>query len=243
MHTKIDLLIYVALWKRPEITELCFKSLDRLRQHPDFRVQVLAVISEEEMTPLCEKYKVYHVFHENLPLGKKKNFGLQEAKKFKFDYMMEIGSDTLILNELLDDYKPYIGVYEFFGISDCAFIDSETGSCRRIGGASTYGGGRMIAREILEKMDWKLWRDDISRGMDNNSILRMQSAGIGYRQVKSRDFPMVIDVKSPVNIWPFNHLVGQRYDVEEITKRISEDERVYLKSLMECSTQNSMSEN
>jgi hypothetical protein len=238
MHTRIDLLIYVALWQRAEITELCFKGLDRLREHPDYNIQVLAVLSEDEMIPLCKKYDVGYVFHENLPLGKKKNFGLQAAKHLKFDYMMEIGSDTLLMNELLDEYKKYIGVYEFFGISDCAFIDSETGSCRRVGGASTYGGGRMIHRDILVRCDWKLWKDDINKGLDNNSILRLQSAGTGYRQIKSSSYPMVIDVKSPVNIWPFNHLVGQAYDIEEILKRLSNDEVEHLKQLMECFSQN-----
>jgi hypothetical protein len=243
MHGKIDLLVFVALWQRPKITELCFKGLNRLKQHPDFNIQVLAVVSEEEMIPLCEKYGVNYVIHENLPLGRKKNFGISAARQYKFDYLLEIGSDTLILNELLDDYKQYIGVYDFFGICDCAFIDSETGSCRRVGGASTYGGGRMIAREILEKMDWKLWRDDVNRGMDNNSILRMQSAGIGYRQVKSGEFPMVFDIKSPVNIWPFNHLVGQAYDKDVIIGKLSIEEQEFLKEIMdECQTQQTISE-
>src|SRR5688572_25004201 len=141
MPTKIKLLVYLALWKRPRITELCFMGLNRLRQHPDFDIQVLAVASEPEMLPLCEKYNVHVVTHTNLPLGKKKNFGLQAARSFKFDYLLEIGSDTLVLNELLDKYKKdFIGVHHFFGIGDCAFIDSETQSCRRVGGASTYGG-------------------------------------------------------------------------------------------------------
>jgi hypothetical protein len=219
------LLIYLAVWKRPEITELCFVGINRLKQHPDFEIEALAVISEDSMIPLCEKYGVNWVMAENTPLGKKKNAGLQKAKEFDFDYLMEIGSDDLILNELLTDYKNYIGKYEFFGINDAAYINSETGDCRRlISNNSTYGAGRMIHRKILESVSWKLWSDHINRGLDNNSILNLIRKGIGYKKVAVMDFPGVIDVKSKENIWKFNYYLGVEYDKQEIFNRLSREE-------------------
>lgn len=232
MPGKIKILIYLALWKRPQITELCFKGIDRLRQHPDFDIQVLAVASEPEMIPLCEKYNMFVVSHENLPLGKKKNFGLQAAKSFDFDYLMEIGSDTLVLTELLDQYKEYIGVYHFFGIGDAAFIDSETQSCRRVVGASTYGGGRMISRTALEAMNWRIWPDNLNKGLDNASVFKIaREGGFWYQQIKSGEVPLVFDVKSDVNIWPFNHLIGKDYDVNQLLERLSESEVDAIKNL------------
>lgn len=232
MHGKTKILIYLALWKRPEITEICFKGLNRLRTHPDFDIEVLAVASEPEMLPLCENYGVNVVTHSNLPLGKKKNFGLQAARHFQFDYLLEIGSDTLVLNELLDDYKSYIGVHHFFGIADAAFICSETQKCRRVGSASTYGGGRMISREALEKMEFKIWPDDISKGLDNRSVFSLaREGGFWYQQVKRREYPLVFDIKSDVNIWPFDHLLGQEFDVNKILERLSEEEVTAIKEL------------
>lgn len=224
MHGKIKILVFLALWKRPKITELCFMGLNRLRQHPDFDIQVLAVASEPEMIPLCEKYSVNVVTHTNLPVGKKKNFGLQAAKSFEFDYLMEIGSDTLILNELLDDYKSMIGVHHFFGISDCAFICSETKACRRVGGASTYGGGRMISRAALQAMDFKIWPDEYNKGLDNASVRKLAMGGFWYQQVKKREIPMVFDIKSEENIWKFDHLAGVEFDVNRLLEKLSEEE-------------------
>lgn len=227
--TKI--LIYLAVWKRPEITELCFMGINRLRTHPDFDIQALAVISEDSMIPLCEKYGIRWVKYKNEPLGEKKNFGLQKAKEFDFDYLMEIGSDDLILNELLDDYKNYIGKSEFFGITDAAYINSETGECRRlISRSSTYGAGRMISRKVLESVNWKLWNDHITKGMDNNSVLGLQRKGVAYTKTKPLDFPCVIDVKSQQNIWRFNYFLGVEYDKSEILKRLSVEEVVMLES-------------
>jgi hypothetical protein len=219
------LLIYLAVWKRPQITELCFLGINRMRKHPDFDIQVLAVISEESMIPLCEEYYIDWVMYKNEPLGEKKNFGLSKAKEFDFEYMMEIGSDDLILNELLDDYKNYIGKYDFFGINDAAYINSETGECRRLmSNNSTYGAGRMIHRRVLEKAGWKLWNDNLSKGMDNNSILSLLRKGIGYKKAKPMAFPGLVDVKSDVNIWKFNYYLGQPYDISEILSRLSKEE-------------------
>lgn len=200
-------------------------GIKRLQKHPDFHIQAVAVISEESMIPLCKMYGIHWVMAENTPLGAKKNKGLQHCKQFVFDYLMEIGSDDLILNELLDDYKNYIGKYEFFGINDSAYINSETGECRRlISYQSTYGAGRMIHRNILDAADWKLWNDQINKGMDNNSILSLLKKGIGYKKVTPMDFPGVIDIKSKENIWKFNHYLGKPYDKEEIFKRLSIEE-------------------
>jgi hypothetical protein len=231
MPGKIKILIYLALWKRPKITELCFMGINRLRQSPDFDIQVLAVASEPEMLPLCEKYNVNVISHTNLPLGKKKNFGLQAAKSFQFDYLMEIGSDTLVLNELLDSYKEMIGVHHFFGISDCAFICSETRACRRVGGASTYGGGRMISRAALQQMEWKIWPDELSKGLDNASVRKLAMGGFWYQQVKKKELPLVFDIKSEVNIWAFNHLDGVEFDVNRLLEKLSADEVGVIKDL------------
>jgi hypothetical protein len=230
MQTTTKILIYLAVWKRPEITELCFRGIKRLQTHPDFSIQALAVISEPEMITLCEKYSIAWVMYKNEPLGEKKNAGLQKAKEFEFDYLMEIGSDDLILNELLDDYKKYLG-RDFFGISDAAYINSETGECRRLISKSTYGAGRMISRQALEKANWVLWVDKLSRGLDNNSVFTLQRKGFNYVRISPMEFPGVIDVKSDENLWKFNYFLGVEYDINEVLKRISEEEKEILESL------------
>lgn len=239
MQTKTKILVFLALWRRPEITEICFLGLERLKQHPDFRIDVLAVLSEPEMVPLCEKYGVHWIAADNLPLGRKKNTGLQAAKNFDFDYLMEIGSDDLILNCLLDSYKPFIDQKkDFFGIVDMAYIDSQTGTCRRLTSTmSTYGAGRMISKSALEKVDYHPWRDEIIRGMDNNSLFAFARKGVIYGTVKPMDVPGVIDIKSEENIWKFNYHVGREYDIEQIFSRLSDEETTRIKAMYEFAEQ------
>lgn len=107
MQTPIKVLVFLAIWGRPAITELCLMGIDRLRGEEGFKIEALAVISENSMIPLCEKYGVHYVMAENKPVGRKKNIGLQEAKKFDFDYLMELGSDDLVLD--MKQYREVLG--------------------------------------------------------------------------------------------------------------------------------------
>ncbi len=144
-------LVFLAVWKRPEITEICFMGIDRLRNNSRLPIEALAVISEESMIGLCEKYNIKWCFHSNEPLGRKKNFGLDVAMTLEWDYLIEIGSDDLVKDELLEKYEPYMGKYEMFGTKDSSIIDSKTGNCRRLASDTPFGLGRCISRKVLEK--------------------------------------------------------------------------------------------
>lgn len=232
MQGRIKILIYLAAWKRPFITEICFRGINRLMEHPDFDIQALAVISEDDMEPLCDQYGINYVYAANSPLGRKKNIGLMYAKEFDFDYLMEIGSDDLVFSELLDKYKPFINKNHFFGINDIVFIDTETNACRRHRNKGYYGAGRMISRYALESMNFTLWREDLNNCLDNNSLYNMARKGFMYKQISTGE-PMVVDIKSPENLWPFNHLVGGRYDLDKIYDKLSDPEIEMLQSLVD----------
>lgn len=226
---KRKLLVFLAVWKRPEITEICFLGLNRLRKHPDYDINVLAVISEESMIPLCESYNVNWVMHENLPLGRKKNFGLKESLKFDWEYLIEIGSDDLLKNEFLDLYKPYFGKHDVIRMSNFYFINSEDLECRQFNSQSAFGLGRAIHRRVVEKMGG-IWNDKISHGLDNNSRFTMARNGFLDKRVYCEK-PVAIDIKSQDNIWPFNYLQGVKCDTEEVFEGLSNEEIERIKIL------------
>ena len=146
----MKLLVFLAVWKRPDITEICFMGLVRLRKRSRHPIECFAVISEESMIPLCNKYNVKWTMYKNEPLGEKKNHGLTEAMKLDWDYLIEIGSDDLIKDELIEKYESLFGKYEMFGTKDSAIIDSVSGKCRRLISDTPYGLGRCISRKVIE---------------------------------------------------------------------------------------------
>jgi hypothetical protein len=143
----MKILFFLAVWKRPEITEICFMGLNRIKKSGLCPVEFLAVISEESMKPLCKKYGVDYVMHENLPLGKKKNFGLTEAFKKSWDYIVELGSDDIIKTEVIERYMSELK--PFMSIGNFCFLNSENGDCRKIESSTSYGIGRAFSRDAL----------------------------------------------------------------------------------------------
>lgn len=271
------LLVFLAVWKRPEITEICFMGISRLRKNSRLPIETMAVISEESMIPLCEKYNINWTFHENQPLGRKKNHGLNEAMKLEWDYLLEIGSDDLVKDGLIDLYIPFMGKHDLFGTKDAIIINSADGQTRRLRSDTCYGLGRCMSRkmlqltygvdvlakemivspgrsvgvgqkgffkpevakeleglgriEIIGEPRYRLWKDDINRGLDNNSDFFLMTQGVEHKTVKT-DKPLVIDIKGQDNIWPFSDRIGERFDLNEALQGLSQEEQSMIFSLI-----------
>jgi len=108
---------------------------------------VLAVHSGDDA--LCKKYDVIGYKHRNLPLGEKWNAGLRRALKLKWDYLLTIGSDDLISNELL---RGYPWGEEAFGLNRCGIMDVRTGEKAIFENSYAIGCGRAIRRDVIERM-------------------------------------------------------------------------------------------
>ena len=216
----MKILIYTAVWKRPEITEICFMSIKRLQKVPGFKVSGFAVISEPEMIPLCEKYGIDWCLTANHPLGAKKNHGIKQALfKNDFEYLIEVGSDDLLKNEILTTYKWDAAV---LGLMDFAIINTANGACKRIQtNIPKYGAGRAVKRFVLESCE--LWNNKISRGMDNNSSLHLAQNGFMPHGVKT-DSPLVVALKSEMNLWSYTMIGGSKYPLDDALNGLSEEE-------------------
>jgi hypothetical protein len=217
---KQKFLIYLAVWKRPAITEICFMGIARLRRKHN--IQAFAVISEESIIPLCEKYGIEWCMHENMPLGKKKNFGLSHLAAKDFDWMIEIGSDDLLKDEYFD-LMDWDTEHEVLALRDFVMMNSETGECRHLTDRQgRFGVGRAIRREVLVEMNFTLWGEDQEHGLDNRSTFAMAKHGFVEQRIKSIE-PLAIDLKSKENLWPFKR-EGMAYDRSHALKGLSFDE-------------------
>lgn len=141
------ILILIPVWRRPEITEICFSGLDRLRRHRS-NVEVLAVISEDEYKGRCNAHNIEWTFFENQPLGKKKNHGLKVALEKDWNYMMELNSDDLIKNDLLDIYDQHED--DYLALGNFCFLDSKTLQLKEVRSKTAYGIGRRYSRKAVE---------------------------------------------------------------------------------------------
>lgn len=120
-------------------------GLNRLRD--EFDIQPLAVYTGDFL-PLCKRYDVIGYEHENLPVGAKWNAGLREALKHDWDYLMTMGSDDLMSNELFRQFEFHD---EAFGITQCGGLDVRTGEKRIFTNTYVIGLGRCIRRDVIER--------------------------------------------------------------------------------------------
>jgi hypothetical protein len=224
------LLIFLAVWKRPEITEICFMGINRLKKSRLFDIEAFAVISEASMAGLCSKYGINYCFHENQPLGEKKNFGLGQAMEFEWDYTVEMGSDDVLKDEYLSYIAPHIG-REMIGINNVAYINTETGDCREYQTNDSFGMGRAVKRSVFERWGTNVWNPNINRGLDGSSNLFFGRRGVMEKKIKCSE-PVGIDIKSPTNIWPFRYDIGKEYDIEKALSGLSEGEKEGIKNLI-----------
>lgn len=208
------ILIYIPVWKRPEITKLCYESLKRtvLKAPEGFSFVVVIVASNKEDANLANEYG-FDVFQTpNTPLGRKFNKGLEYAlEQYNWDYLMQINSDNVLSIDFWKLFEQYFEHKQFFfGVDRVLFYDSITKDMRDF----QYGTGcgiRFIRRDIVELSgfvndQFQLWTDGISSGLDNDSSRNiMQRSGKMQYMVRHKDvrMPVVTDIKSDENIHPF----------------------------------------
>jgi len=207
-HTTI--LVYICSYLRPFVTALSFAYLQRLIYYkPEEYTFIPFVCGSTRIDNEVARSFGYDCLQAlNSPLGRKHNVGLHYAinKYYNVDYVMTMGSDDIILPELLDKYERYFneGV-EVFGPSQCYFFDFANESMKKIQMPKTFGAGRCYRADLIQEMyaeNYALWDDTINRGLDNNSawrILRRYGAECRERVV-NLNHPHVLDLKSRQNV-------------------------------------------
>lgn len=165
----------------------------------------------------------YYIDHENTPFGAKKNAGMSAARQLKWDYLMELNSDSIVNPKLFDLYAPYIAQKTpFFGLNNLYCTDYKTKKSIFISNYNTdmtFGSGRMLHRDALPPGD--LWTNELNDGMDTNMMKRLKQAGV-HETIVNNDVPMIVDLKTNTSIWHFKFLQKRGVEVpyEFLTEQI-----------------------
>ena len=221
----MKILIYTPIWKRPEVVRDWLRSLKRLPKH-----KLLVVLSPEDPN-YWDIYHMlpdstYYIDHENTPFGAKKNAGMKAARQIKWDYLMELNSDSIVNPKLFDLYRPYMSrKVPFFGLNNLYAVDYATKKSLFVPNYNTdmtFGSGRMLHRDALPPDD--LWTNELNEGMDTNMMKRLKRAGVHETVVDNRE-PMIVDLKTNVSIWHYKLLEtrGRQVAYEYLTEQIGYD--------------------
>jgi hypothetical protein len=192
------ILILLPIWGREKITKICFDNLKELQK--EFNIEVLCVVSEYWAKIEAFKYGFKYVEAPNECLGTKMNIGVEKAKEFHFDYLMNLGSDDIITKELFKCYEEmFNNEVPFFGSTRLTFVDSKEKETATFDYEGMMGAGRCIRKDILLKYTRNGMYDNIQAGLDMNSASKFKCQMVEVEN----DFNTIYDIKSDTNIWAF----------------------------------------
>jgi hypothetical protein len=197
-RTKPRLCFLTCLWQRPELSRLVMEYYRHIADRiGDIDLGLVAVGSEGEVSREIVESNGFNYFeHPNTPLSDKWEFGLRRTQALDPDGVVLLGSDDLFCPKVISHYAECLRRRDLFvGYMDSYFLDLESSDlfkwrgyagpkwrARRI--TDTIGMGRMLARPLLEKLDFSLW-DGIraNRNLDHlaqRSLTRLHMLPVIY---------------------------------------------------------------
>jgi hypothetical protein len=209
----LKICLYVAIWKRPEVTVACLHNIKRLVEYRPELFEIIPhfVLSEDWAERLCEEFGFAFTRSQNNPLGRKMNKGIREALKYDFDWLVQLGSDDFIEPKVLDYYWPHFQHERFFGMRHLLVMDGRTGDMMSVGTHNVFGAMRCIHRSLLDKtmksQGW-LWEAKLNRALDGSSMksIEKQTGEIP----KPVNVPVFLfDYKTSENINAFGDMAGE----------------------------------
>jgi len=180
----------------------------------------------------------------NAPLGKKFNATLAAARDIGADVVCITGSDDVMCEQVARALEVHIAdATPYAGLRDLYFHETWTGRTgywpgyrqrHRIG--EPAGCHRLIRREVLHSLDWRLWEDDRNRGMDHSSFQNLTRVHAEPVLITVQDLDgCAVDLKSVTNLWSYDHVMPRTLPDDTILDRLPEDVSTMIRGLrVEC---------
>ena len=190
---------------------------------------------------ICESAGFLYVESPNRPLSSKWNRALRLLRPESPDAVVIIGSDDWLSYGLLRGYADFVHRgCDFVSLREIFILDAVTRRCLRFRGHT--GVGRMVGRQLLDRLGWQLWPPRINRLLDTGMNRRLASRrprrpwrGLLGQVAKNA---VSLDIKTGTNLWGFKRLArsGVAFNPNLVLRHFSHADRVELELAMrkEC---------
>ena len=235
----------MPIWQRVDVLRIIINRL------PSWVSAVVYVLSPEDpqfdevLSVIKDSRTPYTIaMHINNPLGAKINYGVQTAlKTYRFNYLMNIGSDDIVHEDLLEAYRDKLQSLKLtdwpvncmIGFDSGDWYQPSTGMAYRIRYWDVpilIGAGRWTSRDLAKACRGEMNDPRRKKSMDTDSQFRLQAAfsATSYKFALSG---YVVDIKTEVNLNKFGLL--EIADIEKWELNESEVKRRY--GLGDCALQ------
>lgn len=214
-NKKYKVVVLTCTWKRPEITEIFVDTLLTMQEKTKGIFEYINIVIDSENSNFDvfknRKNEFDYYNYPNNPISNKWNYGVTLTKNIDFDYIIFLGSDDVVdQNVMLEYHSKMKENYDFIGIIDMYvfntmnnqlyYWDGYKESTGRKG--ETIGLGRCFSKKVIEKLNYTPWMMNINKSLDktlNNNIKKIENLKIS--KIRLTDFNgFSCDIKSNVNI-------------------------------------------
>ncbi len=217
----MKLTVLIPIFKRYDVTKVCFDNLKR--QQDKFGFKVVIVGSEGNVSrAFTEQYGFDYVEANNNPLGAKLNAGLKACE----GHVVVLGSDNLISDLAFHIFPDLdLSVNGFYGLTDCLVFWSKTQQLSlfryRNTTFKTIGVGRIYTESAIEACEGELWENDIEFGLDTSATNKVR--GNGGVEYIAKGYHCV-DIKHHMNLTNPNIVrLGDKRDTNLLSETFGED--------------------
>lgn len=205
--------ITTMTWKRPSVFSVWAAATRRLiRNFPNVDIIVTVAGSEGARSrERVEKFGFEYIEAPNFPIGKKANMRLKFTSTFNPDYVLLLGDDDILSDDVFqyyldrikdgfDEIAPLDIYYYISWLKTCAYsqgyVDHRKGEPVAV--------GRMLSKRVLNKAKWSLWADKESQYLDNHAIQNLKNIVKRPHYYRlSKTGGVILDMKTAHNMTKF----------------------------------------
>ena len=177
---KYNVIVLTCTWGRTDITEIFVNSLinTQLKLNNLFNFKNIVIDSENSNIEFFEKNNQFTYYnYKNFPVSNKWNYGLSKIKNIDFDFVLFMGSDDIIDENILMEYYDIMKKgYDYIGINDLYFFNKINNKYYYWPGYSVDSGrfgeslglGRCLSSRLVTHLNYEIWDNNLNRGLDGS---------------------------------------------------------------------------
>ena len=213
--------IVSAIWQRPALTKIFLDSLVRYKK--DYGINAVVAGSEKEKTRnMCIARGIEYIETDNKPLSNKFNNAARWARVLhKPKAFLILGSDDFLSDSFIQNYLTLLK-YDVVGITDCYFYHTQSKEAMYWKGytnfrqGETIGLARMLSREVYDKLNGKLWPQNMNSGLDYTMMQRLKKIHkFNSISLSVKDIGIAVDIKGQGNITGFDCYRANMAEIDE----------------------------
>jgi|SRR6185369_1337819 len=193
--------VLIATHERIEITTI---TLQALQQQSILPKVVLVVSKQDEFDYYTRKFPLINVIvSPNKPLGSKWQAGVDFARKLDISALVIQGSDDILCKSFIKGVENTKDLVDFHGLKEWWIYDPATKELHLFEYTPKdfpLGGGRYYTKELLDKINWKIF--DTTRNSCLDDLGWHSAKGLGQWSISNECHKTDLQILAIKGNWP-----------------------------------------